>query len=165
MSQDEHDFHGYFLPAAQAMLAGGSYSIEGFYYTPLVPAVLAPFSDADWVQAAWTVAIVAAACGTAFFGVLASTPGWRRRQRAWLFCIALITLFWSWPMTMELFWGQVNLFVTFAITLAAYLATRARYFAVGVVLGLAAAIKSRTAYLVVWILRREVVERAAPHSA
>lgn len=156
MSQDEHDFHGYFLPAAQAMLAGGSpYSVEGFYYTPLVPAVLAPFSGADWVQAAWTVAIIAAACGTAFFGVLASTAGWRWRHRAWLFGIALITLFWSWPMTMELFWGQVNLFVTFAITLAAYLATRARYFAVGVVLGLAAAIKSWPAYLVVWILRRE----------
>jgi alpha-1,2-mannosyltransferase len=96
----------------------------------------------------------AAACGTAFFGVLASIPGWRWRQRAWLFCIALITLFWSWPMTMELFWGQVNLVVTFAITLAAYLATRARYFAVGVVLGLAAAQSRWTAYLVVWILRR-----------
>ena len=160
MSQDEHDFHGYFLPAAQAVLAGGSpYSVEGFFYTPLVPALLALFSYAEWVQAAWTVAILAAACGTAFFGVLVSTPRWQWRHRAWLFGIALITLFWSWPMTMELFWGQVNFFVTFAITLAAYFATRARYFSVGLILGLAAAIKSWPAYLVVWILRRGARER------
>ena len=155
MSQDEHDFHGYFLPAAQAVLVGGSpYSVEGFYYTPLVPTLLAPFSHAEWAQAAWTVAILAAACGTVFFGVLVSTPRWRWRHRAWLFGIALVTLFWSWPMTMEFFWGQVNLFVTFAITLAAYLATRVHYFSVGLALGLAAAIKSWPVFLVLWIFRR-----------
>lgn len=155
MSQRELDFNGYFLAAARAVLEGRSpYVVDGYYYTPLVAEVLAPFAHWSGAQTAWTLAMLAAAGGTAFFGVLACTPNWRWRHRAWLFVIAIVTLLWSWPVTLEFFLGQVNLFVGFALALSAFLATRGRYLGVGIGLGLAAAIKTWPALFLLWVLRR-----------
>ena len=155
MSQVQPDLYTYFLAAARAMREGSSpYAVEGYFYTPFVAIVLAPLADVPWAQTAWTIAMLAAACGLACFASLACTPRWPSYHRAWLFVIAIVSLLWSWPITMEFFLGQVNLFVGLAIALAAYFASRGRSFSAGMGLGLAAAIKTWPVFLLLWVLRR-----------
>lgn len=155
MAQAQLDFVRYFLPAARAVRSGESpFSVDGYFYTPLVAILLAPIADVPWAQLAWTTAMLVAAAGTVFFAVLACTPGWDWPSRCWILAIALVTLLWSWPATMEFFWGQVNLFVTCAIAVAAYSTVRKRHAVAGVALGVAAAIKTWPILLTLWVVRR-----------
>ncbi|MDT0186473.1 glycosyltransferase family 87 protein [Microbacterium sp. ARD31] len=166
MSQVQPDLAVYFLPAARAIARGGSpYGVEGYFYTPLLAAVLVPMEAAQWAQIAWTAAMLAAACGMAFFAVLACTPNWSWLHRAWVFAVAIVTLLWSWPITMEFFLGQVNLFVGLAIALAAFFASRGYFFSTGLGLGLAAAIKTWPVLLLLWVFRRGGRERIRTLSA
>lgn len=160
MAQDQFDLHTFFLRAGVALARGVSpYTVDGYFYTPLVAVTLAPFAGTDWAQAAWTIAMIVAGASTAFFGTLACTRLWPWQCRGWVFLLAVGTLLWSWPSTFEFFMGQTDLFVTALVAVAAYLATRRAAFGSGLALGIAAAVKTWPALLVLWIFRRNAASR------
>ena len=71
----------------------------------------------------------------------------------------MVTLLWSWPATLDLWAGQVELFVLLAMSVAALLETRGHQFATGFALGMCAVIKAWPALFTIWLLRRGAGER------
>lgn len=154
------DLDSFFLPAAHAIVSGDSpYSVSGYFYSPLVALMLAPFEASSHATEYWTAARVAAGVAACVVGALACTPrgAW---MRAGLVCIgAMVTLLWSWPATLDLWIGQVELFVLLALTVAAYAETRGHRFVSGLALGMCAVIKIWPALFAIWLFRRGAVAR------
>lgn len=159
LTAGQPDFEGFFLPAARAVASGRSpYSVDGYFYTPLVAVVLAPFAHVEWAAEAWTALRIAAGLGACVAATAtASAIPWHRR--GWVFAVAVVTLFWSWPATLELWAGQPNLLVLLALTLAALASSGGRPLASGVWLGIVVAVKSWTGLFLVWLLRRGAPDR------
>lgn len=161
MAEPQPDFVGIFLPAARAVAEGRSpYVVDGYFYTPWVAVILAPISHAPWAQEVWTIARIAAGVVACLVAALAFTrhrPAW---VRAAIFAVASGTLLYSVPMSLELWAGQPNMFVLLALVCAIAADARGRSMATGVWLGVVAVVKSWSALILVWILRRGARGRA-----
>jgi hypothetical protein len=161
MREPQPDFVGIFLPAARAVAAGHSpYLVDGYFYTPWVAVLLAPVAHAPWVAQAWTIVRLVAATAACLVGALAFTPGRAAWIRAGVFAFAGVTVFYSVPMSLELWAGQPNMFVLLSLVCAAAAAIRGRGVATGVWLGVVAAVKSWSALILVWLLRRDAPLRS-----
>lgn len=155
------DFDGFFLPAAKAVAAGGSpYSVDGYYYPPLLAILLAPASHATWVLGAWTVLRVVCACVAAFVAVLAFTPRKNWLLRGLFTGFAIVTLLYSWPATLELWAGQPNMLVLLSLTCTALAVAHGKSVITGLALGMAAVVKGWPGLFVIWLFRCRVADRA-----
>mgnify|MGYP005812946911 CR=1 FL=1 len=88
-------------------------------------------------------------------GALASTRPGERLLAGILTVVALISLFWTWPMTLDLYLGQIQVLVLLAVAVTAFAAARNHRFVSGFALGMAAVVKTWPAAIAVWLLRRE----------
>lgn len=153
--QHQPDFGGFFLPAAQAIVSSQSpYSVEGYYYSPLVALLIAPFAETSVALAAWTAMRILAgliACGLI---ALACVPRGSWLRAGIIALGAVVTLFWSWPTTLDLWAGQVQLLVLLALGVTAFAHTRGRRLIAGIALGMAAVVKTWPALIIIWLLRR-----------
>ncbi len=148
------DLGQYFLPAARAILAGDSpYEVVGYFYTPLVALLMAPFAESPWAVEYWTVLRIL--CGIAscvLAGLAFSRPGeWLRA--GFITLVAVVTLLWSWPATVSLWLGQVELLVLLALLGSVYFEARGRPILAGFALGAAALVKTWPALFALWLLR------------
>lgn len=154
-SADRPDLEDFFLPAARAVRAGGSpYEVVGYLYSPFVALLLAPVADASWAVGGWTVLLLALALASCWMGAQASAHRSGRVGRAAVFAVAAVSLLSSWALTMELWQGQVHLFVLAAVTLAMLATTRGLRGVAGTALAVAGMVKTWPAVLLVWLLRR-----------
>jgi hypothetical protein len=148
------DLVGFFLPAARAVVAGDSpYTVDGYFYSPLVALLLAPFAEQEWVTAYWTalrIVVGIAACIVTAFAFTRHRAGW---QTAVVALVAVVTLLWSWPTTLDLWAGQVELIVLFCLGTAAFAESRGSRLWTGFALGMGAVVKTWPALMMVWLLR------------
>jgi len=148
------DLGGFFLPAATAILGGQSpYTVTGYFYSPLVALLLAPFASSDAAIRAWTVMRIAAGIAACVVAAFASTPRGNLLRSGMLALLALVTLLWSVPTTLDLWAGQVELIVLLTLVIAALAETRGWKFTAGFMLGLGAVVKTWPALFTVWLLR------------
>lgn len=160
VASDQPDLTGFFIPAAEAIAAGLSpYSVPGYYYPPVVALLLAPFAGRAGVAEYWTVLRLVAAVLFCFVATLAFTPRARWRRRGWLMIVAVISLFYCWPVVFELWAGQPNLLVALALAGAALAQSRGASFAAGLLIGASAVVKGWTAIFAIWIARRNAPRR------
>lgn len=153
--EPQPDFGGFFLPAAQAIASGGSpYSVDGYYYSPLVALLITPFAESPVALEAWTLMRILAGVAACALLALACAPRGDRLRGGAVALLAVVTLFWSWPTTLDLWAGQVQLLVLLALAVAAFAQTRGHRLLVGIALGMAAVIKTWPALFAVWLLRR-----------
>lgn len=131
-----------YLGGAQHARVGESpYQTPGYVYSPVLSLILSPMADQSWIGSAWVLASVGAGIAAALlvmgdaFGGLA---GWRPAV-GW--ALAMTTLFWSAAITLELFLGQVQLFLLLVVALAGVTFLR-RPLVAGASLACAAAIKT-----------------------
>jgi len=148
------DLETFYLPAAQAIARGETpYSVDGYVYSPLIAVVLSPLVDTPWVEETWTVSLVVAALLTCVLASLASTRGMSAPMRAGVFGLAAITLMSSWPMTVGVWMGQVDLLVALCVAAAMFAAAIGTRGLAGLSLGVAALVKTWPAALLLWLLR------------
>lgn len=154
------DFVTYFLPAAAAVAAGQSpYSVPGYFYTPLLALILAPFAAWPHAAAAWTALMVGAGLVACPLAVWACGRGLASWQKALLTTTALVTLFYSWTATVDLFFGTPNMLVVLSLAAAVFLTTRQRPLGTGLALGVAALVKTWPGAFALWLLRRPLRPR------
>lgn len=148
------DFGGFFLPAARSIVAGESpYLVSGYFYSPLVALLLTPFASSDAAVPAWTVMRIAAGIVACVVAAFACTPRGNLLRTGMLALLALVTLLWSVPTSLDLWAGQVELLVLLVLVTAALAETRGWKFTAGFALGLAAVVKTWPALFTVWLLR------------
>ena len=156
-SPDRMDFESAFLPAAQAIRAGGSpYAVSGYVYPPphalLIAALLGLAHPLEWI----TGLVIAAGAAAALVGAVAVTP--RGRAPGWrlpfLAGAAVISLLWNYGVMFDLWALYPELPILLFLTLAAFLHTRDAPVASGFALGMTAAIKMWPALLILWLVRR-----------
>lgn len=148
------DLGGFFLPAANAILAGDSpYTVAGYFYSPLVALLLAPFATSDAAIPAWTVMRIVAGVAACVVGAFACTPRGNLLRTGIVALLAMVTLLWSVPATLDLWAGQVELIVLLTLVIAALAETRGWRFTSGLALGLGAVVKTWPALFTVWLLR------------
>ena len=148
------DFGGFFLPAAKAIVAGESpYIVSGYFYSPLVALLLTPFASSDAAVPAWTVMRIVAGIVACVVAAFACNPRGNLLRTGTLALLALVTLLWSVPTSLDLWAGQVELIVLLALVTAALAETRGWKFTAGLMLGLAAVVKTWPALFTVWLLR------------
>lgn len=150
-----------FLDAARHAASGESvYLGEGYVYLPFVAWVLVPFSHlpVDAIIGPWTVASLLACWGAIAAVVATLWPVLSWWQRPVVAGVALVTLLYNNITTMELWLGQSDTFVLLLTALAA-LASSLRWPAVsGVMIGIAALVKTWPVGFGLWLLRS-----GAPH--
>ena len=110
--------------------------------------------DSDWAAEAWTAARIAAGALCCVVAVVAFTPSRAWLRRGLLTSFAVVSLFYSWPATLELWAGQPNLFAMLPLAAAALAHRRGSNGLTGLLLGLPAAIKTWPALFLVWLFRR-----------
>jgi len=153
-SDTQPDLEGFFLPAARAILAGDSpYTVAGYFYSPLVALALAPFADQVWVTEYWTALRVACGIAACVLTALAFTPRGAWCRSGLVAVLALVTLLWSWPATLDLWAGQIELIVLLALGCAVFAKSRGSRFLAGFALGMAGALKTWPALFVLWLAR------------
>lgn len=155
------DLSGFFLPAARAILAGESpYTVAGYFYSPLVALLLAPFAEQPWATEYWTALRVVSGIAACVVIALAITPrgAWFRSGLA--ATLALVTLLWSWPTTFDLWAGQIELLVLLAMAFTVYAKSRGSRFWSGFALGMGAALKTWPALFLLWLVRAGARRRA-----
>lgn len=154
------DFDGFFLPAAQAIIAGDSpYSVRGYFYSPLVAILLVPVADDPRATLYWTALRIAAGIAACVVTALACTPRGAWLRAGLVACGALVTLLWSWPSTFDLWAGQVELLVLLALGVSAFAETRRLRFLAGFALGVGAVVKTWPALFALWLLRSGLRDR------
>jgi hypothetical protein len=161
-----YDFWTYYVAAAQALTVDRTpYAVDGYVYSPLVALVVAVSLHAG--EPLWWWNLVGVGCG-----VVALLATWRTFKdelsswRAPVFLVAgAVLLFWTWPVTLELFYGQSDLIVLAAFSLAVLASRRGRAAVVGALIGLAALVKTWPLIAVVWVLRRGASGRAVAVAA
>lgn len=155
------DLTGFFLPAARALAAGESpYTVAGYFYSPLVAVILAPFADQTWVTAYWTALRIVAGIGACVITAVAFTPRGAWLRAGMIATLALVTLLWSWPSTLDLWAGQIELIVLLALGCAVYAKSRGSRFWAGFALGMGAVLKTWPASFALWLMRRGAQRRA-----
>lgn len=148
------DFEGFFLPAAQAILAGSSpYSVDGYFYSPLVALLLTPAANDPHATVYWTALRIVAGIAACVVTAIACTPRGAWLRAGIVACGALVTLLWSWPVTFDLWAGQVELLVLLALGASALAETRHLRFLAGFALGVGAVVKTWPALFSLWLLR------------
>lgn len=150
-----YDLSTFFLPAAQAIVAGGSpYDVHGYFYSPLVALLLAPFSDQVWVQEYWILLLILAGIAAGVLCAIAFTPRTAPAHAGVLAGFAVVTLLWSWQASLDLWLGQTEYLVMLSLAATALLTARHRPVWGTAALSIAAVIKTWPALFLVWILRR-----------
>jgi alpha-1,2-mannosyltransferase len=148
------DLEGFFIPAAQAISAGRSpYSVEGYFYSPLVALLLAPAANDPHATVYWTALRIAAGITACVVTAIACAPRGAWLRAGVVACLALVTLLWSWPVTFDLWAGQVELLVLLALGTSALAETRRLRFLTGFALGIAAVVKTWPALFALWLVR------------
>lgn len=149
------DFVNCFVLAAEEVAAGRTpYSVAGYYYSPLVALTLAAVVHTGWSVEAWTALRVVCGVVACLVSVVAFTPRGAWLRRGLLTCLAVVTLLYSWPATFDLWAGQPNLLAVLAMA-GTVLAHRFRAEATsGLLLGLAAVVKTWPALFLAWFFRR-----------
>lgn len=156
------DFVAIFIPAAQAVAAGGSpYQVQGYYYTPLVALLLAPFSHSTHAWQVWVATMVAAGLAACVLGVRACGNRLPQWQQGLLTLVAIVTLLYSWPATLGLWLGLPDLLVVASLAGAALFHAKGRGLGSGVSLGSAALVKTWPAVFALWLVRRPARGRRA----
>ena len=160
------DLHSRYNDAFTALHRGHLYGfgLDAFTYPPLAAYVFVPFHVIGWRATAilWTVAnvVVLALLFTVTLSRFFSVPG----PTAWLVSatgLAPAAIFLLYPFRSLLYWGQLALFVMFAVFVDLFVVP-ARFR--GLLIGAVAAIKLLPALFVVWLLARRqfpAVGRAA----
>jgi hypothetical protein len=155
------DLGGFFLPAAQAILSGESpYSVSGYFYSPLVALLLAPFASTDAAIPAWTAMRIVAGIAACVIGAFACAPRGDLLRAGAVGLLAMVTLLWSVPTSLDLWAGQVELLVLLTLVTAALAETRGWRFTSGLMLGLGAVIKTWPVLIAAWLLRSGWASRA-----
>lgn len=148
------DFEDAFLPAARALLAGSSpYTVDGYFYSPLVAVILLPVASSPLAVEYWTALRTVAAIAACVLGGLACAPRGAWFRAGVVTIGALITLLWSWPATLDFWAGQVEMLVLLALCGAALAELRGHRFLSGLALGVGAVIKTWPALFGSWLLR------------
>ena len=63
LAEPQPDFVNCFIFAAREVAAGRTpYSVNGYYYSPLVALMLAPVAWSDWAAEAWTCLLYTSRC-------------------------------------------------------------------------------------------------------
>ena len=156
VAEPQPDFVNCFVFAAQEVAAGRSpFSVAGYYYSPLVALILAPVAHTEWAVEAWTALRIVCGVLACLVAVVAFTPRGAWLRRGLLTWLALITLLYSWPATLELWAGQPDLLAILALAGTALAHERRARATTGFLLGLAAAIKSWPAIFLIWLFRRD----------
>ena len=148
------DLEGFFLPAARAIVAGESpFTVDGYFYSPLVALLLTPVADDPSAHAYWTALRVGAGIAACVITALACTDRGSWLRSGVVACAAPVTLLWSWPVTFDLWAGQVELLVLLALAVSAFAETRHLRFLAGFSLGMGAVVKTWPALFGLWLLR------------
>lgn len=154
LAATQPDFEYIFMPAARAVAAGGSpYQVTGYFYSPLLAMLLVPMIQTPWAIELWTVVRIFAGLTAVPLAVWAIAPRLRSWQRGILCAVAVVTLFYSWPMTFELWLGLPDLLVVLSLAATAFFETRGRRVLTGLSLGMTAAVKTWPAAFGLWLLR------------
>lgn len=155
-----YDFRTFYSAAAGAFQSGGSpLDINGYVYSPLVSLAVSWLLRADEPLLWWNVAGIA-------FGITALLATWRAyssdlaewRGPAFV-AVGAVLLFWTWPVTLELFYGQSDMIVLALFALAVLASTRGRPALVGGAIGLAALVKTWPIVAIVYVWRRGATGR------
>ena len=144
---------GFWLDAVDILRGGGDpYDAEWYTYTPLTAWVLLLFPDRATAMAVWTTVQLAAGAAAIGFVVAAHRrilPAWRAPLVAGL---AVFTLFYSKVLSIELFLGQNQLMIM-ALLAAAVLVANRRPVIAGMLLAVAALVKTWPLLFGVWLVR------------
>lgn len=155
------DLGTYFLPAAQAIVGGESpWSVAGYFYSPLVALLLVPVADGSIAVEYWTALRLLAGAASCVLAAFAFVPRGAWFRAGIVAVVALVTLLWSWPTTVSLWLGQVELIVLLSLAATAYFHSRGHRYASGIALGAAAVLKTWPALFVFWLVRRRWRTRA-----
>jgi hypothetical protein len=154
------DFWNYFVPAARSVMGGGSpYAVDGYVYSPLLAFGVIPLLATDDPFFWWVALSVVA-------GIIALWATLRVYSVALLSCrtallagIGGVLLFWSYPVTWELFFGQSDLVVLGCLAVSALLACRGRLGLVGAGFSLVALIKTWPGAVFIWLVTRPSAQR------
>ncbi len=148
-SPSRGDLTGIFLPAARAVLQGRSpYDITGYVYSPLWAVMLAPLAPKSWGVGLATALLIGCGVVACWICAVACTRNQPRWQTGLMSCVCVITLLWSWPTLIGLRALRPELLVLLVLVGAA-LTRGARS---GLLLGMAAVLKTWPAALVLWLL-------------
>ena len=152
-----------FIDAAGRVVDGHPpWEAKDYVYSPFVAIALAPIASSPFATEIWVgasllggVVAIVAFCATV---MTAFTQRW---MRPLFFAVCCTTLFYSWPVTVEMFFGQTDLYVLAAFALAGLLHARRHPLLSGVLLGLAGLVKTWPAATTVWAFRRRSAGRIA----
>jgi hypothetical protein len=150
-----HDFQTYYSAAARALTdLGTPYAVDGYVYSPLVALVVAALLHTGGPLLWWN--LLGVTCG-----VIALIATWRTfavELSSWRAPAFVIVgsglLFWTWPVTLELFYGQSDLLVLALFSVAVLAARRGRPAVFGALIGLAGLVKTWPLIAVIWVFRR-----------
>jgi uncharacterized membrane protein len=155
LAEPQPDLESFFLPAARAVRNGiDPYDVVGYFYPPPVALILAPVADAPNAPEFWTALRLIAGVAACVLAALACTPRGDGIRSGVVAVIALVTLLWSVPTSLDLWAGQVQLLVLLALCGAALAEVRERRFLAGLALGAGALLKAWPAMFGLWLLRR-----------
>lgn len=144
-----------FVLAAEEVAAGRTpYSVAGYYYSPLVALILAAVVHTGWAVEAWTALRIACGVVACLVAVVAFTPRGAWLRRGLLTWLAVVTLLYSWPASFDLWAGQPNLLAVLALAGTALAHRRRAQATSGLLLGLAAVVKTWPALFLAWLFRR-----------
>lgn len=160
IAEQQPDFEGFFLPAARAVVAGGSpYQVEGYFYSPLVALILVPVAHSSIATEYWTVLRVIAGVGACVLAGMACAPRGNWTRAGIVTAGSLVTLLWSWPTTLDVWAGQVQLLVLLTLCAAALAEIRGHRFLAGLALGAGAMIKTWPGLFTLWLVRKGAMRR------
>jgi hypothetical protein len=143
-----------FLRGADHASSGNDvYDEPAYTYSPLLAWILVPIAGNAFAVEIWTAFCLA--CGLAAIALVVLTlrdrlPGWRAPVVAG---VGVVTLYFSHVATIELFLGQVQ-FPLLALAAAAVFVGRRRPIVSGILLAVAALLKTWPAMLLLWLARR-----------
>jgi hypothetical protein len=118
-----------------------------------VALLLAPAASDPNATVYWTALRIAGGIAACVVTALACTPRGAWLRAGVVTCFALVTLLWSWPVTFDLWAGQVELLVLLALGASALAETRRLRFLTGFALGMGAVVKTWPALFALWLVR------------
>jgi uncharacterized membrane protein len=150
------DFTTYLHAARQVADGHSPYVVRDFVYSPVIALALSPFAHADpaHVWKAWTILEVA----SLVVGIAAFVAAQAGRLTGWrlpvLFAFCAATILHFWPVTVGLFLGQADPFVFAALMVSLWAVRSDRPVLRGIFIGVAGALKTWPAVLIVSVFQR-----------
>jgi hypothetical protein len=150
-----HDFWTYYVAAARALTEDGTpYAVTGYVYSPLVALVVSATLHSGDPLAWWNLMGVA----SGVVAVVATCRIFKDELTTWrapvFVTVGALLLFWTWPVTLELFYGQSDLIVLAFFSVALLAGRRGRAATFGALIGMAGLVKTWPLFALVWVFRR-----------